>query len=519
MVLRFLCLLLLVNLSNNAPVPEPQSADEQQQTKDPIFRTALINQSFKGYKLIRALPDDQEKLKVLRALVLDPSLDFWTFPAGILIPVDVLSPPENLQALEETLKRNDISYRFIMEDLDNEIDRTMSTDSARSPIADFTFSEYHGTKVIYRQLDDWADRYKDLVSISSIGKSSHDQQDIRLLTISDPSIGSAQKPAIFIDGGIHAREWISPATVMYIARQLLSAKDNPDTRFLLEYFDWHIVPVLNPDGYDFSHAGRLNRLWRKNRSNAPSTTGIFGRRITLLTDQLSRHICPGVDLNRNFEYFWKSGGSSDWACSEVYAGPAAGSESETKALSSYLLLNKDKFKSYLTFHSYGRAILLPWGHTTDLPATYNELLRMGMQKFSPLCWRANQLLRQSIVQICYIIHANLFYIASGGSDDFAHGTAGIPYAYTIELPDQGTHGFLLPPSEIPNVGKETFAGIVAYAAELAKTLNLSQKQRGGEDETSKDKKDAVNSVLPAEVIKIGVEVASTTLASVAQVEQ
>ena len=36
--------------------------------------------------------------------------------------------------------------------------------------------------------------------------------------------------------------------------------------------------------------------------------------------------------------------------------------------------------------------------------------------------------------------ANLMYEASGGSDDWAHGSMGIPYTYTIELPDGGTYG-------------------------------------------------------------------------------
>ena len=29
-----------------------------------------------------------------------------------------------------------------------------------------------------------------------------------------------EKPVIFIDGGIHAREWISPASIMYFIRQV-----------------------------------------------------------------------------------------------------------------------------------------------------------------------------------------------------------------------------------------------------------------------------------------------------------
>ena len=36
------------------------------------------------------------------------------------------------------------------------------------------------------------------------------------------------------------------------------------------------------------------------------------------------------------------------------------------------------------------------------------------------------------------------YEAAGASDDWAKGEAGIKYSYTVELPDTGKFGFLLP---------------------------------------------------------------------------
>lgn len=35
-------------------------------------------------------------------------------------------------------------------------------------------------------------------------------------------------------------------------------------------------------------------------------------------------------------------------------------------------------------------------------------------------------------------------VASGGSDDWAKGGAGIAYSYTVEMRDEGRFGFLLP---------------------------------------------------------------------------
>lgn len=50
----------------------------------------------------------------------------------------------------------------------------------------------------------------------------------------------------------------------------------------------------------------------------------------------------------------------------------------------------------------------------------------------------------------------LMHIA-GGSDDWAKGGAGIKYSYTVELPDTGRHGFLLPASKTLGSAKEALA--------------------------------------------------------------
>lgn len=59
-----------------------------------------------------------------------------------------------------------------------------------------------------------------------------------------------RKPIIFIDGGMHAREWCTISTALHCASQLT---DNLDTnQDLLDAFDFIIVPIVNPDGYEFS---------------------------------------------------------------------------------------------------------------------------------------------------------------------------------------------------------------------------------------------------------------------------
>ena len=74
--------------------------------------------------------------------------------------------------------------------------------------------------------------------------------------------GCDQKPAMWIDAGIHACEWIGPATLMYILRELVENNENhPD---LIDKLDWYILPSVNPDGYAFSNTTGGSHLSAKN---------------------------------------------------------------------------------------------------------------------------------------------------------------------------------------------------------------------------------------------------------------
>ena len=46
--------------------------------------------------------------------------------------------------------------------------------------------------------------------------------------------------------GIHAREWISPATATYIIKELV--ENHKQNQYLIDAFDFYIIPVANPDG-------------------------------------------------------------------------------------------------------------------------------------------------------------------------------------------------------------------------------------------------------------------------------
>lgn len=97
-------------------------------------------------------------------------------------------------------------------------------------------------------LEELAVQYPDLVQLESIGLSYENRE---MVVIKISTGGNGNRPAVLVDGGIHAREWIAPAMALYIIQQLV--ENNAANSDLTDEVDWYILPVLNPDGYEYSH--------------------------------------------------------------------------------------------------------------------------------------------------------------------------------------------------------------------------------------------------------------------------
>jgi murein tripeptide amidase MpaA len=84
------------------------------------------------------------------------------------------------------------------------------------------------------------------IYVESIGES-HEGNTIPVIRFG----GKDSKLTFWMQGCIHAREWISPATVMYMVEELLSSKD-PAVVALIDKIEFAVAPCINPDGYKFS---------------------------------------------------------------------------------------------------------------------------------------------------------------------------------------------------------------------------------------------------------------------------
>ena len=91
-------------------------------------------------------------------------------------------------------------------------------------------------------------RYPKICKVFDIGVSV-ENRSITVIKISQSSKNGKTKPAIWIDGGIHAREWISPSSVEYFVYQLVEKSDLEINQMMVDNFDIYVAPILNPDGY------------------------------------------------------------------------------------------------------------------------------------------------------------------------------------------------------------------------------------------------------------------------------
>ena len=93
-----------------------------------------------------------------------------------------------------------------------------------------------------------ANTYTDRAQTLDIG-SSVEGRTLKVIKIGRAQASGGIKPAVWIDGGIHAREWISPSSVEYVIHELVENYAAPENQNLVDNLDIYVLPILNPDGY------------------------------------------------------------------------------------------------------------------------------------------------------------------------------------------------------------------------------------------------------------------------------
>ena len=343
------------------------------------------------------------------------ALDVWSEERGPDLPLDIVVSEDDLDKLGAP-------YQLLVPD----IDAAAAAEHARVQDAggDF-FSDYRDYRAITAHLEQLAGTGRaELVPIGS---------SLEARTIWAIKIGNGGTKML-VNGTQHAREWISSMATTCVADRLVRDYDrDPKIRAFVDTTTLWLVPVVNPDGYQYSWAS--DRYWRKNRRG--------------------NH---GVDLNRNFGTAWGGDGSSSRKSSEIYHGTGPFSEPETAALRD--LAKRERIALHIDFHAYGQLILFPWSYTATHAPDRARYAAVGDRMASAMF--AQHETRYRLIQSVEL------YPASGVSSDWMYADVHA-MSYGIELRPKGGRGFVLPPDQIRPTCDEALAAVL----ELRSASNVS----------------------------------------------
>ncbi|MCE1245293.1 MAG: hypothetical protein LWY06_01480 [Firmicutes bacterium] len=297
-----------------------------------------------------------------------------------------------------------------------------------------------------------------------------------------PPHTSNEKPGVVITGLHHAREWIALEVPLYAATTMLeTCATDPAMQKRVDNAVTYFVPLVNPDGYEYART--KDPWWRKNRepvnpapANGPKEfEGERGKGI-------------GVDLNRNyldsrpenFHMYRPDGdtpqsvrdddGASDSPGSEQFRGLVGAGTAEVSALQN--LETHNNVKAAIDFHSYGKQILFPYGHSYEKAENEAQLVGIGN--------RMSEAIKGATPDHDYyeVVQSSGLYPASGSSEDFQHVNDIL--GFTIEL----STSFAPDEEEIAPTCQKLFAGQMALVDHVVENFAPQPQQGAPQNHTA-----------------------------------
>ena len=408
---------------------------------------------YEGQSVVRVTAESQRQVQA--ALALAESL--WSEGAGVG-SFDIQIHADRIPVLLEAGLQAEVRIPDLQAHADRAWDRVRQTerrlrDRAPAPRGatahdETWFENYKQLAQIETYIDAVHAARPDLTTLEIVGQSLQNRP-IRAVTITGPDRpgnAAADRPVVLWNGCQHAREWVSPMTVVYIASRLVDDYDaDPAVRDLVDNIRFVVVPMANPDGYLYSWSSE--RFWRKNRRQ--NNTEDFG-----------------VDLNRNWGYQWGGDGSSGNPSSDIYRGTSPFSEPETQVLRDLGLSFGSDLVAHIDYHTFSQLILYPFGYASGVQAPEPD-----RTFFDNLSTDMSDLILAYSGEFYDPIPSWQLYPAAGGATDWFYGDAGAK-SLTLELrPASGGLGSFDPPPEtILPTAHENYEAARFFAARTARPV-------------------------------------------------
>jgi murein tripeptide amidase MpaA len=340
---------------------------------------------------------------------------------------------------------------------------------------DVSFDRYYRYADLTAILKGYAAEYPHLVRIDSIGKS-YEGRDIWLVTVTEFASGEpADKPAMWVDGNIHASEVSPSSACLYLIDKLVRGfnTDESVTRSLQTRV-FYVCPRISPDGAEWALAdkpkivrsstrpypfdedpfdglisedvdgdGRMlmmrvrdpNGLWKPHpdeprlliRRDPVESGGTYYRVMSEGAiqnfDGVTIHPQPnkeGLDLNRNFPSHWRQ------EHEQPGAGPYPTSEPEVRAVVDFIARHPNIIGA-VTFHTWSGVILRPYGMQSD-----DNFPAEDLWTFQRIGEKGTQLTGYPTISVFHDFKYHPKQVITGVFDDWVYDHLGA-YAWTVEL--------------------------------------------------------------------------------------
>jgi murein tripeptide amidase MpaA len=337
------------------------------------------------------------------------------------------------------------------------------------------FDRYYRYDDLTRLLHSFAEDYPELVQVESIGKS-FEGRDIWVATVTNTATApAAEKPALWVDGNIHASEVSPSSACLYLINKLVTSYGtDPQITRCLDSRAFYVCPRFNPDGAEWALAdkpkiirsstrpypfdedpidglfnedidgdGRMlmmripdpNGHWKPHpeeprlltRRDPAETGGEYYRVLPEgrlenydgVTIRLQRNK-EGLDLNRNFPGHWRQENE------QPGAGPFPTSEPEVHSVVAFIASHPN-ITGAITFHTWSGVILRPYGTQADdtMPAE-------DLWTFQKIGQKGTEITGYPSISVYHDFRYHPKETITGVFDDWLYDHYGL-FAWTVEL--------------------------------------------------------------------------------------
>jgi murein tripeptide amidase MpaA len=350
---------------------------------------------------------------------------------------------------------------------------TSSTSDADLP--PFDPGAYYRYEDLTRLLRAYAQARPDLLRLESLGPS-HEGRDVWLATVTNRATGpDTEKPALWVDGNIHAGELAPSSALLLLLDTLLKGYgSDPQVTRCLDTRAFYVCPRLNPDGAEWALADSPRLIRSSTRPYPTDEEPLSGlsmqdidgdgriRAMRLPDPHGPWKVCPeeprllvrrdpaetggqyyrvfpegrvrdydgveirmqppreGLDLNRNFPSNWRL------EAEQRGAGPYPGSEPEVQAALRFLATHPN-VTGAVAFHTQSGVILRPYSHQND-----DAMAAEDLWTYQKIGARGTELTGYPAVSVFHEFRYHPKEVITGAFDDWAYEHRGV-FGWTVEL--------------------------------------------------------------------------------------